>query len=171
MKAIRTNPWRALRPGVSVGGRSGFSLLEVIVVLALMSILGTIAVESLFVRIVQGQRDENQAALDRYVGAVESSILRTQTVPSASELPGALAEEMGIPSSLVAVNRSGYARIQVGSVLPGGSRLGFGATVCTIELRIGFAGQFAIVDDLLCLKSLAYAWYQPDRLRCNVGDG
>ena len=110
MKAIRTNPWRALRPGVSVAGRSGFSLLEVIVVLALMSILGTIAVESLFVRIVQGQRDENQAALDRYIGAVESSILRTQTVPSASELPGALAEEMGIPSSLVAVNRSGYAR-------------------------------------------------------------
>lgn len=110
MHAIQANPRERPGPVGKAAGRSGFSLLEVIVVLALMSILGTIAVQSLFVRIVQAQRDENQAALDRYVGAVESLILRTQTVPSASDLPGAVAEEIGIPVSQVAVNRSGYAR-------------------------------------------------------------
>lgn len=88
----------------------GFSLIEMMGVMALMAILAAITAENLVTTMKVAARREEDAAMDRFSGAVERMVRRTRMVPANSDLPVALADELGVAVSQVAMNKAGFQR-------------------------------------------------------------
>lgn len=92
---------------------SAFTLVELLGVLAVLTILFTVAIEGVLERMKQANRTAETTDLGLQIKALERSILRTQTVPSAATWIGAVANELAWSSNTVALNRQGNWRILV----------------------------------------------------------
>ncbi|MCX8107572.1 MAG: type II secretion system GspH family protein, partial [Verrucomicrobiae bacterium] len=92
------------------GQAGGFTLIEFIGVLAILTIIGTIVTENVLARIARQVRETEASNLAAFGDALRKSIIRTKRIQGAGELPAQMAEELALPVSQVVVNRQGYTR-------------------------------------------------------------
>jgi len=93
-----------------VASRRGYSLIEVIGVLAIMGILASIALTSVMTRIKLTQRQNETLNLDNLADGLSRSLLRTWSLPSTSTWFAVVVNELALPTNRVALNSAGNAR-------------------------------------------------------------
>ena len=90
---------------------AGFTLVELLGVLAVMALLSAIVVASALKQLKQGQRDSENKSLDGLADAFTNLVKGTYTVQSATNWVSPLAVQLSLPPKLVGTNLSGNARV------------------------------------------------------------
>ncbi len=103
MKPHSTSPSRR--------SRSGFTLIEFVGVLAVLSIVAGLFATSLVGRLKRATRDSDGASVNAMTDALRTRILRTQFIPAATNIPQAIADELSLPLSRVQSSLAGFGRV------------------------------------------------------------
>jgi type II secretory pathway pseudopilin PulG len=88
----------------------GFTLVQIIAVLALMAILVTAAVPSVIRRVDQAARTRETTDLNTIADSYTQYVLRNKKVPGTNDWPTAIAGHMSLPVSAITTNSRRYAR-------------------------------------------------------------
>jgi Tfp pilus assembly protein PilE len=89
---------------------AGFTLVELIGVLCVVAILITLGATASIGRFRRTARSVESSSMEHMVDAVRDYVVRTRTIPSASDLPSAIANELASPLNRVLNTAPGYAR-------------------------------------------------------------
>jgi type II secretory pathway pseudopilin PulG len=92
------------------GGGEGFTLIEMIGVLAILTILVTLTVPTVIERINQARSDKEMRDLPVLADALNRHILRTKTIPS-EDWAQVIADELAVPINQVTTSSSGNLRV------------------------------------------------------------
>ncbi|MHB9007331.1 MAG: type II secretion system protein [Limisphaerales bacterium] len=143
------------RPGFSVvaigrsGRERGWSLIELIAVLALISALLVVVANNVFQRINEASRESDARSLRSLGEGLRSYVIRTRSIPNAAGLAVALGQELAVPAGKVRVSQSGYNRF---FLYDPGLRVGT-TTNSTVTFTQGNAGSLQPVSPRLVIVS------------------
>ena len=101
---------KALHPSRGTRLPAGFTMIELIAVLAVMAILISLAGSSAYVRLRQGYRDQEKANLDALAGALTNVARSTRYIPSSNTWGATLAAQLVLAEVKVTNNISGNNR-------------------------------------------------------------
>lgn len=96
--------------GGRAGSRAGFTLLEIVAVLAIMAILAATLAPAVLRQIDQAARIKEQTDLLALSDALEAAIRRTRTIPGHTNWTAVLGEETQMGSAVVATTPRNLAR-------------------------------------------------------------
>ncbi|HNQ91106.1 MAG TPA: type II secretion system protein [Verrucomicrobiota bacterium] len=97
-----------MKPWVRRSG--GFTLLEMVAVLAVLAILGAIIAENVLEQIKMAARQSEEQSLDAIATTLQRSAVRTKAIPSVANLAAAVAADMAMP--LVRVQRTAQGNLR-----------------------------------------------------------
>ncbi|MBL9135023.1 MAG: type II secretion system protein [Verrucomicrobiales bacterium] len=101
--------------GLGTGGPrrrppAGFTLIEMIAVLAIVTILVAVATLNVIGQMKQAARKTEAQSMESMREALRSYILRNKHIPAPADWPKAIAAELGVPLERVTKTRIGYPR-------------------------------------------------------------
>lgn len=101
------------RPGAPPGraARGGFSLIEVIGVLSIVAILVAVVGQSVLQNLNRSAREAEDQNMANIANALQASILRTKSVPSAANWVQVVSSELGLPPNKVSTTAAGTTRV------------------------------------------------------------
>ncbi len=156
--------------------RAGFSLLELIGVLAVLAILASLLVPVFVRRIDQAARVRDAAELSGMATALRSYILRTGQIPDQPNLVSALANEMAVSATQILTNSRNFRRaflvdpnLWIASGLPyvqssitngTGTTDANGVAIAGLNLRVLVLSSLAV--PLPATIDFSNAWSTPD---------
>ena len=94
----------------SEGSLDGFSLIELIGVLAIFAILASVTTEAVLSRMAASRRQAEVAEMSRLVASMERWVRRKHQLPAPSEWPAVLARVSAIPIATIRTNLHGAPR-------------------------------------------------------------
>ncbi|MFM7215808.1 MAG: type II secretion system protein [Verrucomicrobiota bacterium] len=95
------------------GSLDGFSLIELIGVLAILAILASVTTEAVLSRMVASRRQAEVAEMSRLVASMERWVRRDHRLPAPSEWPAVLATGSATPITRIRTNLHGAPRVWV----------------------------------------------------------
>src|SRR5438105_9650868 len=108
---MRTSPISDFRISISeFRFRGGFTLIEVIAVLAVIAILVAVITPSVIRRVDRAAWTKESADLNAIADSYAQSILRNKIVPGTNGWATAVASQMGLPISAITTNSRRFAR-------------------------------------------------------------
>jgi len=98
---LRTSDFHRAPVHAAGGRRGGFTLIETIGVLAIIAILAAVITGQIITRIRIAARAAETATLSAMAETLHKSILRTKTIPAATNLASFIADEMAVSATRV----------------------------------------------------------------------
>lgn len=89
----------------------GFTLIELVAVLTVMAVMLTMLATSLMGRLQEATRESDTISISTMTEALRTRILRSQVIPSVTDMPHAIAEELSLPAGRVQNSLAGYSRV------------------------------------------------------------
>ena len=93
------------------GLEPSFTLLEMVGVLSILLILGAMVTGSVSMQVRTAHRLNERANLEQIVAGFRDQVLRSRSMPAMSQWASFVADGLGMPSSQVAMNPLGHARV------------------------------------------------------------
>lgn len=87
-----------------------FTLLELVGVMAVVSILAALLAENVLERMRLAARDAERASLATLAGAVEKNVIRSKVIPAPATLPTVIAADLAVAQDRVSHSAQGNAR-------------------------------------------------------------
>ncbi len=113
IRRVSNCPMEGERPPSTAKAALGFSLIEVIGVLAVLAILATIIFSATTKSINVGMSKQESSTLQSFAAALQNSILRNRYIPGLSDWYQAIANEMGVSPNAVLYNSRNLASPRV----------------------------------------------------------
>jgi prepilin-type N-terminal cleavage/methylation domain-containing protein len=148
-----------------------FTLIEMIGVLAIITVLASIAALNVVQRMKRAAQEADALSVETMIGALRTNILRTKQIPVPAQWPQVIATELAVPVSRVQQTPLGQGRLfladpslEIGSPsLPSGNRVlpytqGLLGTVAPANPRLAFVSSLA--SDLPVVPQQAAAFNQ-----------
>lgn len=88
----------------------GFSIIELVGVLAVLTILASLVTENILERLRQAAQEAERTSLATLAGAVEKNIIRTKSIPAVANLPAVVAADLAVPVQRVQESAQGNPR-------------------------------------------------------------
>ena len=101
----------ATRRGRSVQREQGFSLLEMIGVMAVIAIMATLVMPSIIQQMKAAAAEQESVALQRFAQGFKDHVLRSKQIPDETDWAEVIATELGLQTDEVSVSGSHTARV------------------------------------------------------------
>ena len=110
---MQMNRFRFNKPAALPRGRAGFTMIEMLGVLAVIVLLAAVAAQNVLESVKTARRDTEVSTMATLAAAFRTTIVENKSIPAAADWSDPVYTELAIASSKVATNASGWQRVML----------------------------------------------------------